>query len=148
MSHESFMEMALQQAEIASQKGEVPIGAVLVIENEIVAQDHNRREELNDPTAHAEILVLKQASFKKKSWRLSGAILYVTLEPCPMCAGALVQARVQHLVYGAADPKAGAVHSLFNIPTDNRLNHYVEVNEGIMKEECASILKNFFQSRR
>jgi len=148
VDHLYYMGEALKEAEKAASNMEVPIGAVLVIENEIAARDHNRREELNDPTAHAEILVLKQASRIKKSWRLSEATLYVTLEPCPMCAGAMVQARIESLVYGASDPKAGAVHSLYSIPTDKRLNHYVKVKEGVMEKECSALLKEFFRLRR
>lgn len=148
MNDEHFMQLALQQARQAASKGEVPVGAVLVLGREVLAQDHNRREELNDPTAHAEMLVLKQAADTIKCWRLIGTTLYVTLEPCPMCAGALVQARVRRLVYGAVDPKAGAVQSLYGIPTDERLNHRLEVTAGVLEEKCAAILRDFFRSRR
>ncbi len=145
---ERYMELALRQAVRAAEKGDVPIGAVLVLEGEVLAEDHNRREERNDPTAHAEILVLQQAARIVNSWRLIDTVLYVTLEPCPMCAGALVQARVKRLVYGAADPKAGAVDSMFGIPGDPRLNHRVEVTRGVLEKECAVLLQDFFRSRR
>lgn len=143
-----YMEMALEEARYAFGKEEVPIGAVAVLGDEIIARAHNMREMLNDPTAHAEILVLKEAAAKLNNWRLSGVRIYVTLEPCTMCAGALVLARIDTLIYGAADPKAGAVCSLYNILDDNRLNHQVKVISGVKEEECSKILKNFFRSRR
>lgn len=143
-----YMEIALQQAEEAFCREEVPIGAVLVLEGEILARDHNRREELKDATAHAEILVLREAGQRLGSWRLPGTTLYVTLEPCPMCAGALVLARVSRLVFGARDPKGGAVVSLYNITSDPRLNHRLEVEEGLLAERCAALLRNFFKERR
>lgn len=145
---EKYMEIALQQAEEAYHKGEVPIGAVVVKDGEILAADHNRREELHDATAHAEILLIRRAGAMVGSWRLPGATLYVTLEPCPMCAGALVQARVSRLVFGARDPKAGAVCSLYSITTDPRLNHRLEVVEGILESRCALLLRDFFKERR
>jgi len=145
---EHYMEIALELAKEACRRGEVPVGALLLREGEILARNYNRREELEDATAHAEILVLREAGQRLGSWRLTGATLYVTLEPCPMCAGALVQARVSRLVYGARDPKGGAVTTLYNIPSDPRLNHRVEVTEGIMAERCASLLQDFFKKRR
>jgi tRNA(adenine34) deaminase len=145
---EHYMGIALQLAKEAFHRGEVPIGAVLVRDGEILAQNHNRREELKDATAHAEILVLREAGLLLGGWRLLGTTLYVTLEPCPMCAGALVQARVSRLVYGARDPKGGAAASLYNIPSDPRLNHRLEVEEGILGEKCASLLQDFFKERR
>lgn len=148
LEDEKYMEIALEQANEAFRKGEVPIGAVLVKEGEILAADHNRREELRDATAHAEILVLRRGGEKLGSWRLLEATLYVTLEPCPMCAGALVQARVPRLVFGARDPKAGAVCSLYNITNDPRLNHRLEVVEGVLEKSCALLLRGFFQERR
>ncbi|MDO9536201.1 MAG: tRNA adenosine(34) deaminase TadA [Bacillota bacterium] len=148
LNDEQYMEIALQLAEEAYTRGEVPIGALLVRDGEILAQDHNRREELKDATAHAEILVLRKAGQSLGGWRLLGTALYVTLEPCPMCAGALVQARVSRLVYGARDPKAGAAASLYNITSDPRLNHRLEVNEGILSERCAALLQDFFKERR
>jgi tRNA(adenine34) deaminase len=145
---EQYMQAALDLAEEAFKRGEVPIGAVLVRDGEILSQNHNRREELQDATAHAEILVLREAGGLLGSWRLLGTTLYVTLEPCPMCAGALVQARVSRLVFGARDPKGGAAVSLYNIPADPRLNHRLKVEEGILSERCASLLQKFFEERR
>jgi tRNA(adenine34) deaminase len=145
---EYYMGIALELAEEACRRGEVPVGALLLREGEILSRNYNRREELHDATAHAEILVLREAGQRLGSWRLTGATLYVTLEPCPMCAGALVQARVSRLVYGAMDPKGGAVTTLYNIPSDPRLNHRVEVTEGILAERCASLLQDFFKKRR
>ncbi len=143
-----YMKLALDLAEEAARHEEVPIGAVLVKEGVIVASDRNRREELNDATAHAEILALRQAGKLLGGWRIEGSTLYVTLEPCPMCAGALVQARVARLVYGAADPKGGAAGTLYNIVQDERLNHRLEVVGGVMEKECAALLKEFFKARR
>ncbi len=148
MYHENWMEHALAFARKAAELDEVPVGAVFVYENRIVASAHNERESGRDPTAHAEILALKRASQALGRWRLSGGTLYVTLEPCPMCAGALVNARVDRLVYGASDPKAGAVGSLYNIVQDERLNHQIEVVGGVSKEECAELLTAFFREKR
>ena len=148
MSHEDWMDHALAFARKAAELDEVPVGAVFVYENRIVAVAHNERESGRDPTAHAEILALKRASQALGRWRLSGGTLYVTLEPCPMCAGALVNARVDRLVYGASDPKAGAVGSLYNIVQDERLNHQIEVIGGVSKEECAKLLTAFFRAKR
>jgi tRNA(adenine34) deaminase len=145
---EHYMEAALELAQEAYARGEVPIGAVLVRDGEILARNHNRREELKDATAHAEILVLREAGRLIGGWRLTGTTLYVTLEPCPMCAGALVQARVTRLVYGARDPKGGAAASLYNITSDPRLNHRLSVEEGILRERCAALLQKFFKERR
>jgi tRNA(adenine34) deaminase len=145
---EYYMEAALELAQEAYVRGEVPIGAVLVRDGEILARDHNRREELKDATAHAEILVLREAGRLVGDWRLTGTTLYVTLEPCPMCAGALVQARVSRLVYGTRDPKGGAAASLYNITSDPRLNHRLAVEEGILRERCAALLQKFFKERR
>lgn len=143
-----FMELALHQAESALRRGEIPIGAVLVQEGRVVAQNHNRREELCDATAHAEVLVIREAGRILGGWRLPGATLYVTVEPCPMCAGALVQARVERLVYGAADPKGGAAGTLYDIVRDGRLNHRLAVTGGVMERRCAALLQEFFRSRR
>ena len=143
-----WMQEALLEAGKAFVRGEIPIGAVLVLDGEIIARDHNRREELSDPTAHAEILVLRKAGNLLGGWRLTGSTLYVTIEPCSMCAGALVQARVRRLVYGAADQKAGAVESLYCIADDERLNHRLEVVGGMLAEEAATLMRRFFQSRR
>jgi tRNA(adenine34) deaminase len=142
------MREALIEAQKAFDKGEIPIGAVLVRNGNIVARNHNRREEQHDPTAHAEVLVIREAGKILGGWRLPDSTLYVTIEPCPMCAGALVQSRVPRLVYGAPDPKAGAVHSLYTITEDQRLNHRLEVTGGVLAEECAELMRLFFRSRR
>lgn len=143
-----YMKEALLEARAALAQDEVPVGAVLVLDGRIICRDHNRREEKSDATAHAEILVLRRAGAILGGWRLSGATLYVTLEPCAMCAGALVQARVDRLVYGAADPKGGACGTLYNLVQDERLNHTLEVTPGVLAEECGQLLKEFFRSKR
>jgi tRNA(adenine34) deaminase len=145
---ELFMQEALLEAKIAAANGEVPVGAVLVGNNEVVAKAHNLREELGDPTAHAEILALRQAAQIRKHWRLADLTLYCTLEPCPMCAGALVQARIARLVYGASDFKAGAAGSLMNLVQDERLNHRMEVTSGVLATASETILKQFFRTKR
>ena len=142
------MRAAVEAACIAEENGDVPIGAVIVFEDRVIARAYNQREQLNDPTAHAEIVALTQAAEFIGSWRLCGCTMYVTLEPCPMCAGALVLARMDRLVYGCDDPKAGAVKSLYNIVQDERLNHRVEVVSGVLAEQCSSQLQNFFAQRR
>lgn len=143
------MRAALGQARLAIDHDDVPIGAVLLDANgAVVAADHNRREDLNDPTAHAEMLVLSRRAREIESWRLGGHTLVVTLEPCAMCAGASVLARVDRIVYGAADLKAGAVWSLYNIPQDRRLNHRVDVVAGVLEDEGASLLQEYFADRR
>ncbi len=145
----NFMMIALSEANVAFEMGEVPVGAVLVKDGAVMARCHNLRETTKDPSAHAEILTLRQAAASMDdSWRLSGATLYVTKEPCIMCAGAIVNARIERLVYGCKDPKAGGVDSLYRIPTDSRLNHRVEVVSGVLQEECASLLKRFFRRKR
>ena len=138
------MKAALEQAESAARLGEVPVGAVVVQDGKIIAQAHNRRELAQDPMAHAEILALSRAAKILDSWRLSGCSLYVTLEPCPMCAGALVNARVDHLIYGCPDPKAGAVRSLYALCDDPRLNHRLQITRGVLADPCADILSTFF----
>ena len=143
-----FMAIALEEARRAMDDGEVPVGAVMVYGGEVIARAHNRREGFQDPTAHAEMLVLREAARKLGRWRLTGATLYVTLEPCAMCAGALVLARIDRLVYGCDDPKAGACGSLFDIVREPRLNHRMEVLSRVSEEECRSVLKEFFESRR
>ena len=144
-----FMQLALQEAEAAAEEDEVPVGAIIVHgERRMIASDHNRREQLRDPTAHAEMLAITQAAEALGSWRLDDCTLYVTLEPCPMCAGAILQARIPRVVYGASDPKAGAVQSLFNLLDDDRLNHRCSVVSGILSESCGSILSRFFQRQR
>ncbi len=143
-----FMQRALEEAEKAFQKGEVPIGAVLVKEGMVLACAHNLREWLKDPSAHAEIVVLREGTVQSDSWRIEGSTLYVTKEPCIMCAGALINARIKRLVYGCPDAKAGGVDSLYHILSDERLNHQVEVTSGVLEEECAEVLKRFFKERR
>jgi len=143
-----FMKIALTEAEEAYRHGEVPVGAVLVREGNILARAHNSPIVKNDPSAHAEMLVLRQAGEKIGNYRLAGAELYVTLEPCIMCAGAIVQARLTRVIFGARDPKCGAVVSLYNILHDVRLNHQVEITEGILREECGEIMSRFFQQKR
>ena len=149
MDHNYFMQFALQEAEAAAEESEVPVGAVIVhTERRMIASDHNRREQLRDPTAHAEILAITQAAEALGSWRLDDCTLYVTLEPCPMCAGAILQARIPRVVYGANDPKSGAVQSLFNILNDVRLNHQCTVVPGVLAEPCGNVLSRFFQCQR
>jgi tRNA(adenine34) deaminase len=143
-----FMRIALQQAEAALSDEEVPVGAVVVHAARIVGAAHNQRETLRDATAHAEMIAITQASQALGSWRLSDCTLYVTLEPCPMCAGAILQARIPRLVYGAADPKAGAVDTLYRLLDDPRLNHRTEVVSGLLAEPCAEILTRFFRTQR
>jgi len=145
---EQYMKIAIQQAQIADENGDVPIGAVIVYKNQIIGKAYNQREQLNDPTAHAEIIALTQAASFLESWRLHDCTIYVTLEPCPMCAGALVLARIDRLVYGCDDPKTGACKSLYNIVQDQRLNHRLEVTSGVLAQDCSSLLKEFFQRRR
>jgi tRNA(adenine34) deaminase len=148
VSDEAFMRNALDQARKALDHDDVPIGCVVVVRGAIVGAAHNEREARADPTAHAEILALQAAAEALGTRRLDGATAYVTLEPCPMCAGALVLARVARLVYGPQDPKAGAAYSLYNIVADPRLNHSIEVTAGVLQEECAALLAGFFTGRR
>jgi len=143
-----FMRAAIDAAEIAEENGDVPIGAVIVHENRIIARAYNQREQLSDPTAHAEIIALTQAAAAFENWRLHGCTIYVTLEPCPMCAGALVLARLDRLVFGCEDPKAGACGSLYNIVEDKRLNHRLNVTSGVLAEQCGEQLQSFFRKRR
>jgi tRNA(adenine34) deaminase len=145
---EAMMRRALAMAERAGRRGEVPVGAVVARGGEVIARASNRRESAPDATAHAEILALRAACARLAAWRLTGLTLYVTLEPCPMCAGALVNARVARVVFGAPDPKAGAAGSLFDIPRDRQLNHRLEVVPGVLEAECAEILRRFFRDRR
>lgn len=146
---DTAMGLALDEAAAAASGGDVPVGAVLVDgEGSVVVADRNRREELADPTAHAEMLVLAAAGRARGDWRLDGLTLVVTLEPCAMCAMAAVWARLDRIVYGAADPKAGAAWSLYNIPQDDRFNHRCEIVAGVRAEECAAVLSKFFSSRR
>jgi tRNA(adenine34) deaminase len=143
-----YMELALQQAALAPHRGEVPIGAVLVHNHEVIAAGHNYREVLQDPTAHAEMVVIRNAAERLQTWRLTDTILYVTLEPCPMCAGAIVQSRIARLVFGAWDPKAGACGSIFDIPAERRLNHRVQVMGGLLERESRELLQDFFRAKR
>jgi tRNA(adenine34) deaminase len=145
---ERYMRMAIDQARIAEENGDVPIGAVIVHNNQIIAKAYNQREQLQDPTAHAEIIALTQAAAALENWHLNDCIIYVTLEPCCMCAGALVLARIDRLVYGCDDPKTGAIKSLYNIVQDARLNHRVEVTSGVLADECSVLLTEFFKKRR
>jgi tRNA(adenine34) deaminase len=146
--HEPYMRAALMEAQAADEEDEVPVGAVIVHGGRIIASARNQRETLNDPTAHAEILALTQAAASLGSWRLLDCTLYVTLEPCPMCAGAIVQARIPHVVYGTTDPKAGACHTLFTITNDPRLNHQCQVVGGVLADECRDALRRFFARQR
>jgi tRNA(adenine34) deaminase len=145
---EKWMRVALQEANLALKKKEVPVGAVVVYQDKVIGRGHNQTETLNDPTAHAEILAIGAAANYLNSWRLSDAVLYVTLEPCAMCAGAIVLARMKKLVFGAFDPKAGACGSLYNLVKDKRLNHQVEVVPEILKEDCSALLQTFFKELR
>lgn len=146
--HAAMMRLALDEARAALAEEEVPIGAVITREGRIVASAHNQREQLKDPTAHAEMIAITQAAQTLGDWRLDGCSLYVTLEPCPMCAGAILQARLTTLVYGAADPKAGAVHTLYQLLDDSRLNHRTLAVRGILADECGQLLTDFFRRQR
>jgi tRNA(adenine34) deaminase len=148
LAEEPYMRMALGAAMQAAERGEVPVGAVVVVRGEVIAVAHNYRETNNDPTAHAEIVALRAAAAALGSWRLTDADLYVTMEPCPMCAGAIVNARIRRLIYGCDDPKAGAVRTLFQLLDDQRLNHRVEVLPGILAAESSTLLKSFFSRLR
>jgi len=143
-----MMQLALEQARLAEAAGEVPVGAIIVQGEEILAIGHNKPIGLHDPTAHAEIQVLRQAANKVQNYRLTGTTLYVTLEPCPMCIGAMVHSRVSRLVYGASDPRTGSAGSVFNLACNPALNHCIEVNPGVLAQECSDLLRRFFQSRR
>ncbi len=147
--HLLHMEMALEEAQLAANEDEVPVGAVIVsVERGVIARAHNQREMLKDPTAHAEMIAITQAAQSLQSWRLEQTILYVTLEPCPMCAGAIVQARIPFVVYGCADPKAGACHTLFQITSDSRLNHRATIVSGVLTDRCSALLTAFFTAKR
>ena len=146
--HFRFMEEAIELARQAGKAGEIPVGSVVVRDGKILGRGLNTRESRRDPTLHAEIMALREAAHAIGNWRLENCTLYVTLEPCPMCAGALVQARIPELVFGCEDPKAGACGTLYDIPRDSRLNHRILVRKGILREECARILRDFFQARR
>ena len=145
---EHYMRMALREARYAFEEGEAPVGAVIVHEGRVIARAHNQKEMLRDPTAHAEMIAVTQATAAREAWRLSECVMYVTLEPCLMCAGALIQARLTRVVYGADDPKAGAVRTLYHVLDDARLNHHVAVTGGVLADECGAILSEFFTARR
>jgi tRNA(adenine34) deaminase len=147
--HLHHMEMALEEAALAATEDEVPVGAVIVsFDQGVIGQAHNQRERLQDPTAHAEMIAITQAAQALRSWRLERTLLYVTLEPCPMCAGAVVQARIPFVVYGCADDKAGACHTLYQITADPRLNHRAQVVGGVLADRCAAVLSDFFAAKR
>ncbi len=142
------MRRAIDAATIAEENGDVPIGCVIVHDGRVIARAYNQREQLQDPTAHAEIIALTQAAATLENWRLHGCTIYVTLEPCSMCAGALVLARIDRLVYACADPKTGACGSIYNIVQDQRLNHHVTVTAGVLEDECSRLLRDFFLKKR
>lgn len=143
-----MMRLALEQAREAAGIGEVPVGAVIYRGDEVLAKAYNLRESTADPTAHAEILALRQAANRLGTWRLDGCAITVTLEPCPMCAGALINSRIDRLVYGTTDPKMGCVDTMYQLCTDTRFNHRLEVVQGVLKDECVEVLQTFFQARR
>jgi tRNA(adenine34) deaminase len=145
---ENFIDIALEEASLAFAKGEVPVGAVITLDGKILGKSHNCSISMNDPSAHAEILAIREAAGKMGNYRLVGTTLYVTLEPCVMCAGVIIQARIQRVVYGADDPKGGGVVSLYRLLQDNRLNHSVELRSGVKKDACAEILSRFFREKR
>jgi tRNA(adenine34) deaminase len=146
--HSHYMALALREARAALETGDVPVGAVVVHDDRVIGRAHNQRELLQDPTAHAEMIALTQAAAALESWRLLDCDLYVTKEPCPMCAGAIVNARLRRVIYAIADAKGGGCQSLYQIPTDSRLNHQVEIVEGIRSEECLELIQSFFQQKR
>jgi len=148
MDDETYMRMAIDEARQAAEKGEVPIGAVVVCDGSVVTRAHNRRELDADPSAHAEFIALREAARVLGRWRLTGCTVYVTLEPCLMCAGLMVNARIDRCVYGASDPKGGALGTLFDVSHDPRLNHEFEVTSGVLADECAQLLRDFFRSLR
>lgn len=148
MNDEDFMRLALKEAGAAAAEDEVPVGCVIVRQGKVLGRDHNRREALKDPTAHAEMLAITEAAEAVGGWRLEGCDLYVTLEPCPMCAGAIVLARLRRVVFGASDPKAGACGSLMNLVQDGRLNHRAELAGGVLAAECGGLLSEYFLGKR
>jgi len=145
---ERYMKVALEEAKQAGRKGEVPVGAILVLGDRLLAQDHNRCIELNDPTAHAEMLVLRKAGEVLRNYRLSHTVMYVTVEPCPMCVSAMVHGRISRLVFGSPEPKFGAVESKFELLKKGGFNHTLEVDRGVLERECAEVLQAFFRERR
>ncbi len=148
MTDEQYMHLALQEAQRAYEIGEIPIGAIIVRNDEVIARGYNLRESLPDATAHAEIIAIREACERLDRWRLADCTLYVTIEPCPMCAGAIVNSRIQRLVYGAPDSKGGGVESIFRIADHDALNHQVSIRAGVCEEECRNLMKNFFRERR
>jgi len=148
LTDQEIMALAIEEALRASHEGEVPVGAVLVSEGEVVARNHNRSVSFNDPTAHAEILVLREGASLLGNYRLTGCELYVTIEPCPMCAGAIVHSRLRRLIFGVRDAKGGGVRSLYRLLDDQRMNHQVSVTEGILAERCQEVMQAFFNARR
>ena len=148
MNHITHMTCALDEARLAAAAGEVPIGAVLVVEDAVVARAHNRREVWQDPTAHAELIAIREAAAQLRTWRLVGGTLYVTMEPCAMCIGAAILARIDRVVFGVRDPKGGACGSVLNIPEEKRLNHRIEVIGGVLEEESRELLQGFFRGLR
>ena len=144
----AYMQMALETARLAPALGEVPIGAVLVMDGQVLSQVHNFREVWQDPTAHAEVVAIREAATRLGTWRLTGTTLYVTVEPCSMCAGAIIQSRITRLVFGAKDPKAGACGSVFNLPDERRLNHRVHVLGGVLEQESQDLIRAFFRGLR
>lgn len=148
MSDEEYMELAINEAKKAQQIDEVPIGAIIVHDDKVIASGYNIRENVQQTLSHAELVAIQKANEKVGSWRLEDCTLYVTLEPCPMCAGAILQSRIPRVVYGAADPKAGCVGSLMNLLEDQRFNHQVEVRNGVLEEDCSGLLKDFFRQLR
>ena len=145
---EKFMRMALEEAQRAGQKGEVPVGALLVKKGQVLARAHNRCIELNDPTAHAEILVLRKAGERLGNYRLNATVMYVTIEPCPMCVSAMIHGRISRLIFGASEPKFGAVESKFKFLRENGLNHHFGVTRGVLQNDCAEVLRSFFKKKR
>ena len=148
LKDEEIMQFAIEEALQASREGEVPVGAVLIREGNVLARNHNRSLSLNDPTAHAEILALREGAARMGNYRMDGCELYVTIEPCPMCAGAILHSRISRLIFGARDERGGAVESLYRLLHDQRLNHRVQVTEGVLAERCGEILQDFFRVRR
>ena len=147
-THEQFMELALLEAQLAEEGGEVPVGAVIVKDGQVIAKAHNMREQWLDATAHAEVIAIREACAKLQNWRLSGCTLYVTVEPCPMCAGAIYNSRIDTVIFGCRDSRAGAVESLFNVLSHPLLNHQPQVIGGIMEDRCTAVVKSFFASCR
>jgi len=148
MNDTDFMREALREAELALSEGELPVGCVIVHNDEIIARGHNEREQTGDPTAHAEVVAMRRAARALGAWRLSGCTLYVTLEPCPMCAGTIVQSRISRLVYGAPDPSQGCAGSVYRIPEDPAFSHFCPSDGGILAEECREVLDRFFTEKR